>query len=297
MPQSFIETAIRGGIRTAATISPELGARAALPTLFFASPPMPLSASSPLAGVAADQAATSRISVRGRPVVTYQWEPGSGTDTGSGTVLLLHGWRGRATQFAPLIEHLTRLGFRVVSFDAPAHGESPGRMTDLRDWIAAATQLHEQHGGFAGIIGHSLGGLAALTAARSAAPTPAVAVISTPSNPSTILSEFAQELALPEAARPHLTRRFAARVNETTASLGNRYDAAAHPLPSTTRLLVIHDRKDRRIPDSEGARLHTAHGDRSRFVRTAGLGHSRILAAESVMHELGEFLTGEQGSE
>lgn len=295
MPQSFIETAIRGGIRTAATISPGLGARAALPTLFFASPPMPLAASSSFAGTAAAQATTNRITVRGRPVVTYEWAPASGdrsgTGRGAGTVLLLHGWRGRATQFAPLIKHLTGLGFRVASFDAPAHGASPGRMTDLRDWIAAATQLHEQYDGFTGIIGHSLGGLAALTAARTSTPTPAVAVIATPTTPTTILSEFAQDLALPEAARSHLTRHFAARVNETATSLSDRYDAVAHPLPVATRLLVIHDRQDRRIPDSEGARLHAAHGNRSHLLRTDGLGHSRILAAEAVVHELGDFLT------
>lgn len=283
MATSILETAIRGGIRTAASLSPALGARAAVPVLFLAAPPMPLGASSPLAAATERAADTTSLIVRGRPITSYAW------GSGERSVLLLHGWRGRATQFAPLIAQLTAAGMRVVSFDAPAHGASPGRTTDLRDWVAAAGQLHDRDGGFDAIVGHSLGGLAALTAAREVAPTAAVAVVSAPTSPARILTEFADELALPEPARPHLTRQFAARVNETHATLRDRYDAAAHPLPESTRLLIIHDQEDRRIPDSEALRLHDAHGGRAQLMRTSGLGHSRILAAEPVVTALTEF--------
>lgn len=285
MATSILETAIRGGIRTAASLSPALGARAALPVLFLAAPPMPLGVSSPLAAATERNADTGSLIVRGRPITTYAW------GSGDRSVLLLHGWRGRATQFAPLIAQLTAAGMRVVSFDAPAHGTSPGRTTDLRDWVAAAGQLHERDGSFDAIVGHSLGGLAALTAARELAPTPAVAVVSAPTNPGRILTEFADELALPETARPHLTRRFAARVDETQATLLDRYDAAAHPLSESTRLLIVHDKQDRRIPDSEALRLREAHGERAQLLRTSGLGHSRILAAEPVVTALAEFVT------
>lgn len=37
-------------------------------------------------------------------------------------VLLLHGWAGRPTQFAHLIEQLVGAGYSVYALDAPAHG-------------------------------------------------------------------------------------------------------------------------------------------------------------------------------
>ncbi|MEZ4682380.1 MAG: alpha/beta fold hydrolase [Caldilineaceae bacterium] len=56
--------------------------------------------------------------------VKYSW--GSGP-----TVLLVHGWAGRGSQLAPLVAPLVNAGYRVVAFDAPAHGDSPGDRTNL----------------------------------------------------------------------------------------------------------------------------------------------------------------------
>lgn len=46
-------------------------------------------------------------------------------------VLLLHGWAGRPTQFAHLIEQLVGAGYSVYALDAPAHGRSPGREANV----------------------------------------------------------------------------------------------------------------------------------------------------------------------
>ena len=62
-----------------------------------------------------------RILLRGSEVVAYRW------GRGERAVLLLHGWQGRASQFAPLVRELVAEGFRVTSFDAPAHGASGGQ--------------------------------------------------------------------------------------------------------------------------------------------------------------------------
>ncbi len=42
------------------------------------------------------------------------------------TVLLMHGWEGRPTQFASLINALVDAGYTVVALDGPAHGRSLG---------------------------------------------------------------------------------------------------------------------------------------------------------------------------
>jgi pimeloyl-ACP methyl ester carboxylesterase len=46
---------------------------------------------------------------------------------GEGPVILcVHGWSNRGLRFSPLIEVLADAGYRLVTFDAPAHGRSQG---------------------------------------------------------------------------------------------------------------------------------------------------------------------------
>ncbi len=61
----------------------------------------------------------------GKSIQLYEWgESGP-------TVLFLHGWNGRGTQVAHFLESLLSQGFRVLSFDGPAHGKSSGKSTNI----------------------------------------------------------------------------------------------------------------------------------------------------------------------
>lgn len=233
-----------------------------------------------------DDARRGTLLVRGTPVTTYTW------GTGPRTVLLLHGWRGRASQFAPLVRELVAEGFRVVAFDAPAHGSSGRRHTDIRDWVDAAEQLDRTHGPFSALIGHSFGGLAALTVARWSGSVPAVAVVAGAAAPDAFLAQFVRDLRLDAATADRLRTRFLRRLRLDPATATERYDAAAHPLPTGTTLLIVHDRGDRRMPDHDALRLHAAHPARSRLVRTVGLGHTRVLSADPTLDAVVALVTG-----
>lgn len=233
-----------------------------------------------------DAADRGSIRIREAVVTTYAW------GTGPRTVLLLHGWRGRASQFAPLVRELVAEGFRVLAFDAPAHGSSGGRGADIRDWVAAAEELERTDGPFAAIVGHSFGGLAALTVARTTGTVPAVAVIAGAAAPEAFLAPFVHDLRVGSATANRLRARFHRRLGLTAAAITAGYDAAAHPLPACTALLVVHDRGDRRMPDDDALRLHAAHRGRSRLLRTDGAGHTRILAADSTLDAVVALVTG-----
>src|SRR5687767_14343915 len=78
-------------------------------------------------------------------------------------VVLLHGWGSHAARFADFVGPLRAAGFSVIGIDAPAHGASPGRFSDLprfRDSLAEVLRAHEP---IHAVIGHSLGGGAVLT--------------------------------------------------------------------------------------------------------------------------------------
>jgi pimeloyl-ACP methyl ester carboxylesterase len=266
--------AARGAIRSASAIAPRLGGRVALAAFSDAGRRMP---------VRPDDAATHETARRGTVVVrdmdlvTYRW--GHGDDT----VLLVHGWRGRASQFSPLVRELVHEGFHVVSFDAPAHGDSPGRRTDIRDWLAAIQGLQAMHGRFRAMIGHSFGGLAALTAARDGVTTASVASIAGAGSPAAFLAEFGDAMDLDEPTRAAFEAAFRRRIGESASSLERRYDAIAHPLADGIDLLIAHDDQDRQLRPEWSQRLFAAHRERARLLTTSGFGHARILASDPVL--------------
>lgn len=261
-------------IRAAGSILPSAGARLALGAFFQTRPRLPERADE---SPTMHRAARERLVVRGKQVVSYRW--GSGDET----VLLVHGWRGRAAQFAPLVRELVGEGYQVISFDAPAHGESPTVATDMRDWIAAIDELQRRYGRFRLVVGHSFGALASLTAVRSGVTTRAVAAIAGASSPQQFLDAFAAQAQLSPPVRERFEAAFRARVDESAQSLVRHYDAAADPMRTEVELLVVHDRGDRQVPAAASARLHEAHQPRSRLLLTQGWGHSRVLAADAVL--------------
>jgi pimeloyl-ACP methyl ester carboxylesterase len=270
----------RATITAARTVSPRLSASLAFRAFFSTRPRLKVHARE---AATMKQATRERIRVRGTRVVTYRW------GTVGPVIVLAHGWRGRAAQFAPLVQSLVADGHRVVAFDAPAHGASGGSRTDVRDWIAALTELQGRYGPFAAVIGHSFGGFAALTAARHGLQTDAVVTIAAAGAPSAFLGEFARMMSLDETTREGMEQRFLRRVGESPQSLGERYDAVAHPLDPEVPLLVIHGANDRQLPASESQRLHEAHTD-SRLLLVEGAGHNRVLAAPEVLAVVGAFV-------
>jgi pimeloyl-ACP methyl ester carboxylesterase len=273
----------RAILRATSAVSPGVAGSLALRLFFVTQPRLALREAD-----AATDAAAQRdsIPVRGKQITTYRW--GVGDDT----VLLVHGWRGRASQFAPLVRELVADGFHVLAFDAPAHGDSPVAPTDMRDWLAAIEALQQRHGRFRLVVGHSFGALAALTAVRVGVTTGRVATIAGAGTPQVFLDQFARMLDLTPRAKGAFEHRFQRKFEEDAASIALRFDAVANPLPLDVELLAIHDDTDRQVPPAASAVLVGAHGQRARLMRTHGLGHNRVLSADATLDALTAFATG-----
>jgi pimeloyl-ACP methyl ester carboxylesterase len=93
-------------------------------------------------------------------VVAWQWGIGSGPLVG-----LVHGWEGRGSQLGAFAAPLVAAGFRVLTFDAPGHGESPGEVAHVPLVARVLVALERQLGPFDALVGHSMGAAAAATAA------------------------------------------------------------------------------------------------------------------------------------
>ncbi|MBN8204567.1 alpha/beta hydrolase [Microbacterium esteraromaticum] len=278
-------TVTAASIRTTARVAPALGAHLAL-NAFFSTTRMRLRDEDWLTDYAARRA---RVRVGGAEIETYQW------GAGPSAVLLMHGWNGRASQFAPLVRDLVGEGYRVVAFDAPAHGDSPGRRTDVRDWVDAAHALSDAEGPFDLIVGHSFGAFAALAAVRDGVPARRVASIAGAGAVPAFHDQFLGALRMPAYARPAFEAGFYRRLGLRREESDARFDTLTHPLPAGTELLLVHDRQDRALDARHSRALHAAHPGRSHLLLTNGLGHNRVLSADMVLDAVLAFAMGGLG--
>lgn len=203
---------------------------------------------------------------------------------GSGpTVLLMHGWEGRPTQFAALIEALVGAGYGVVALDAPAHGRSPGNEANLvvfaRALLEAADELPPLHA----VIGHSMGGASALLASQMGLRARALVSISAPSRILGPLRSFAHFMGLPPKARAHFVRQVEAQAGIPAANLDvQRYQLE---IPG----LVVHAEDDAVVPATEARTIHDAWFD-SQLLRLERGGHQRLLADPRLIAAVLELL-------
>lgn len=216
------------------------------------------------------------------PLFGYRWGR-----TGR-PVLLAHGWEGRASQLGAFVAPLRQAGFRVLAFDARAHGSSPGRRItapEASDGFAAiAAWLDEP---LAGLIAHSLGGNAAAVAlAEGALKLERAVLIGTAASLPRGRDRFADILGLPPPVRARLQARIEQRLGP---DVWQRYSALERAGELRAPALIIHDVEDRDIPIEEGRALAEAWPG-ARFHETRGLGHRRILRDPKVIDHAVAFL-------
>jgi pimeloyl-ACP methyl ester carboxylesterase len=205
------------------------------------------------------------------------------------TVLFVHGWSGRAAQFDAWVAPTVAAGFRAVLFDAPAHGGSGGRTTNLLDFAGAVQHVGGLAGPVAGIVAHSFGAPAAIMAARYGLATPRLALLAPPTSLAAFSRVVARHLGLPDAVAQRMQAGLERRLDFRWADVES--DKLAGDLAADgRRLLVVHDRRDREVPFAAGARIAAAAG--ARLVATDGLGHNRLLADPTVIQQSLAFLAG-----
>jgi pimeloyl-ACP methyl ester carboxylesterase len=271
--------AIRWGSRLAAPLAPEL-TTSALTDLFCTPRSRPLTRKQREV-LASGQ--SFRVEHEGRYLDAWSFGRGS-------TVLLVHGWAGRGAQLLPLVAPLTALGHRVVLFDAPAHGQSEGRTTNLGDFSRAIASVLRTLGGAHGIIAHSMGGAATTIAISRYVRAPERLVfVAPPIHPSTWIRRFREMLELSDDIVERLTAEIERRARIPLDELHG--DTIAREMK--TPLLVIHDQGDREVPYASGERIAEAWPG-ARLITTEGLGHNRILRDPEVIHAATSFMRGEQ---
>lgn len=200
-------------------------------------------------------------------------------------VLLVHGWSGRGTQLCKIADEMIRLGYSTVSFDAPAHGKSPGNSTIMVDFIASVIEIDKQFGPFEIAIGHSLGGMTVMNAIKEGLQVKKIVIIGSGDIVQDITDDFIAKLGLKSEISKLLCERFEKKYG------GIMDDYSAYKAAETTLIptLVIHDENDPEVPVKAGIHIHQ-HLKNGELMLTKRLGHRKILADHQVIEKITNFI-------
>ncbi len=214
-----------------------------------------------------------------REVVVYNY------GTSKKRILLVHGWSGSGTQLSIIAEQLLEKGYSTVSFDAPAHGKSPGKRTLMPHFIETIHHLEKTHGPFEAAIGHSLGGMSLLKSTKNGLQIKKLVIIGTANSVTAITQEFAKNLQLNERVATLLKEYFDKRYGEDLNNYSGAVSAKSVKIPT----LVVHDKNDVDVHYSSAHEI-VKELDQGELILTEQLGHRKILGNKEVISKIAQFI-------
>jgi pimeloyl-ACP methyl ester carboxylesterase len=229
-------------------------------------------------------ASTYTLHLEGLRIQTYTWEA---ERPDARTLLFLHGWESNAARWYKYIKSAQAAGYRVLALDAPASGYSSGNLLNVLIYSRVIKKLTALLGRPYAIVGHSLGGAAAVMslALLETQPPQKMVVLASFAESTRVIRDFAQILGANERVVNAIFRHIEQRSGVPVEEYSVRKKAATL---QTVSGLVMHDLHDEVAPVAEGRAIAEAWG--CRFLQTEGYGHR--MQDNAVINALMEFLEG-----
>lgn len=229
----------------------------------------------------AKKAQTSHFELFGKRITKYQWGPSQPY------VLCVHGWSGRAMQFHALIDKFQSQGISVIAFDAPAHGASTGKVTNLIEFAGCINYIVEEHGAPLCIIGHSLGGIATMFYQRKYQTAYPQITINSPAIVDEIFENYASRLNANKAKISVWIENYVRdRINMEFYEVSGEHLSKGFP---EVPFLICNDRDDREV-SLKNAEVLKANMPFSETFTTESFGHVRILRADILVNKVSDFI-------
>jgi len=180
-----------------------------------------------------------------------------------GTLVLVHGRRGRKEDYLLVAERFCAAGFRCVMPDLPAHGEHPGPLAcyGVQEGRIPAMVLREAAAEFgfdprpAGIMGLSMGGAVSVrSAAQDDAPWQAAVLVSTFDSLDTVVHHQCAQIAGQRGGQ--ILEKITGWMFERMAGFPpSAADSTAVAVGLRCPVLMAHGTTDRVIPIASGRQL------------------------------------------
>ena len=220
----------------------------------------------------------------------FQWGEGK-------TVILAHGWGSRASHMAFIGKFIAGLGFKVITFDAPAHSSlnSEGLKTksSMFEFSRAIGTVANYFKPIYAVIGHSLGSAAAVFAITGHEPfedykfdLEKLVLISCPADLRSLIINYCKENNIEDSVSVDLEFGLEARYNFRVED----FSVVSTLKELNAKKLLIHDSGDESIPVTDAYEIIKANDD-ILFHETSGAGHSKLLMNRSVLAKIKDFLS------
>lgn len=222
--------------------------------------------------------------------------------TGAGArplIVVAHGWNSNAGDMLLWAAPLVTTGFDAIVYDTLGHGESdPSEFTSIRhfrrDLVTVATYARSVAAPSAEIVllGHSLGGAAAILAASDGVRPLAVIVAGAPTDAVSITREWLDAKGLPGGLLTRLMMPFWRQiVRAPLATLRPVERIATLHVP----VLILHGDADRHVRVHHAERLAAAN-PRARFERFPGGDHYNLPDQPHYVDAIVRFLAEAGGT-
>jgi pimeloyl-ACP methyl ester carboxylesterase len=211
------------------------------------------------------------------------------------TLILVHGWGRNLARMMPYIQKLHPLGYNLLAFDARNHGSSspenhPTVGTFSEDTLTAVNFISSSGlvtDPIIGIIGLSIGGGAAINAARWDKRVKSIITVGALSHPDEVMKLEFQKKHIPNFIPWILFRYIRLR-------FGIDFDKIA-PVNNISQvnadILLIHGDEDATIPLAQGQMLEKAgKAEKARLWIVPGKGHSNCDSHPQFWEKVEEFL-------
>lgn len=226
-----------------------------------------------------EQAEIFSIPTKTVNLTAYSWGEGA-------TVLLVHGWGGRATQFRSFVQPLVESGYRVLAFDAPAHGKTSGKQTNGFEIAEAIATIGTKESPINSIIAHSLGVASTVFALNKEVFVRKVVCLASMCWLSSSVKRFSQLAELSPQAEHQLYRSMEKKFGEDVWEIFSVDKRVANlHIPA----LLFHDRYDLESLLSGSEAIAQVWKD-SQLIVTEGLGHQMILRDKRVIQQTVKFI-------
>lgn len=216
----------------------------------------------------------------------FEWLPNVSNGQ---TILIAHGYASFAYKFEHYIAPLLKMGYRVLAFDAPGHGQSEGRHINVVVYQEALQEIMQQCGPVHHFIGHSLGALTLSMIAEEVdqADQRKFVLIAPATKTTTTFANFFKMMHFNEVTKEAFMKEVTSRTHHTIEHFAADRALANYKGP----LLWVHDEEDLVCPYKDLAEFQKNAPANIEFLITNGLGHNKVYKTAEVMDQIMAFLT------
>lgn len=202
-------------------------------------------------------------------------------------ILITHGFSSYSYKFEKYVSLFTKQGFEVIAFDAPAHGLSEGKLINALIYRDAILMIEKEFGPFYGIMGHSLGGLAASLAFQKLKnqENRRLVLIAPATETESAIEKFFKIITVEDKIKIAFRDIISEMTHESIKNI-----SVSHAVKNIqSPILWVHDKDDKICIFEDVQPVMEAKLPMIQFYITHGLGHSQIYKEAHVINKIDLF--------